>query len=396
MANYNPETYCSYPFTGYDNRTKWTCCIQTGEYNSFTEKAQSQEILQLQQDMLNGVKNPVCNVCWMQDQTGILSARSTTIFLKDPTEIEQEIVNKKLKYLWIDSGNVCNLSCRMCGPEFSSALHKESIARNEVDVKFKMRGQYGWGLESRIKKTNIETLMQEDYSEIKEIKIMGGEPFLNLDHLKVLNHIVDGGYSANCTLQYTSNCMVKIPDAILAILPKFNNVLLNFSIDAVGDRASYIRTGSNWDRINKNLNYVRELQASLPDWKLQVRFSVTTTVLNILYMDELFDWIKQQVLADRRWQPDHPEQFSRFYNIFPLNSPDYYSLNVLTDSQRDTVIKKLQQSKYDFSGLITNTQAARFNPESRELLMDELKWMQAHHNMAVEQYLPELVELLGQ
>ena len=393
MANYNPETYCSYPFTGYDNRTKWTCCIRTGEYESFTEKSQSQEIIQLQHDMLNGIKNPVCDTCWMQDATGIVSARSTTLFHKPQAEIEQEIAGKKLKYLWIDSGNVCNLGCRMCGPEFSSALHKEYQARNEVDVKFKLRGQWGLDLESRIKKTNIENLMNEDYSEISEIKIMGGEPFLNLDHLNVLNYIIDNGHSANCTLQYTSNCMIKIPDAIVAILPKFKNVLLNFSVDAVGDRAQYIRTGSNWARINKNMAYVRELQATMPEWQLQVRFSVTTTILNILYIDELFDWIEQQAHLDRHWKGIH---LDKFYNIYPLINPDYYSLNVLSDSQRAVVIDRLQQSKFDFSGLITNSQAARFNPESKKILLEEYEWMQAHHDMAVEQYLPELVELLGQ
>ena len=127
---YSISTYCPLAFTGFDTRAKSACCwAKIPETpRSFKELHETITIKNLQQDLLNGVKNPTCRACWHQEETGIVSMRQH--FLGIDKAIEQEIVDKKLKHLVIDSGNVCNLACRTCGPYYSSSYFKETNAKN--------------------------------------------------------------------------------------------------------------------------------------------------------------------------------------------------------------------------------------------------------------------------
>ena len=57
MTQYNKDTYCSFAFTGYDNRNKWVCCIKTGNLNSYDEANASEDIQNLRKDLMRG--------CWI-------------------------------------------------------------------------------------------------------------------------------------------------------------------------------------------------------------------------------------------------------------------------------------------------------------------------------------------
>ena len=129
----NKKTYCSLAFAGFDNRSKSVCCftkdMTSKKCNSFTEIQNSPELKALQNDLLNGVKNKVCGKCWDWEEYGATSMRSNFILGKSDEDLKNEVQNKKLKHLVMDSGNVCNLSCRMCGPESSTGWFKESNVR---------------------------------------------------------------------------------------------------------------------------------------------------------------------------------------------------------------------------------------------------------------------------
>jgi len=347
---------------------------------SFADKNKSPDIIQLQNDLLSGVKNEFCNVCWAQEDAGITSPRIHSLALidsrreKTDDELQKEIVDKKLKYLCIDSGNVCNLSCRMCSPISSTALLPEFKKRLNLQATFPTFQLYSKHNDG-VTTTPIEYLLNEDYSQIIDIRILGGEPFLNLDHVAVLEKIIAQGYSKQCIVRYVSNGTLPIPNSILNLINHYKKIVITYSVDVIGPKAGYIRTGTNWDVVVKNIaqhEFIPNLQ--------NYQFQVTVGALNILYLDELFEWIA----------PQH-----KHYNICPISDPEHCSFDVFTDEEKTYIIDKLSKSKFDFSTLTNYIVSSKFNPDARTQLFVDFDWTQEYKGLDVYDYLPELMDLLN-
>lgn len=379
MTQFNRSTYCSYAFTAYDSRMKWTCCISSPpeqnnnrtHLHSFTEKNNSPYIIKLQNDLISGVKNELCKTCWMQEDAGLISPRMHSIANKTDETILNEIKNKKLIYLWIDSGNVCNLSCRMCGPYASTSLRPEYKKRKELYPDFVFHQES----DPIVSKTPFESLLNEDYSDIKEIQILGGEPLLNLDHIVVLEHIAKYGDAKNCGIRYVTNGTQPIPKSIIDIIPAFREVNFTYSIDAVGDQFNYIRTGKQWENCYKNITYHSQT-TGLGNYD----FHVTVGILNILYLDELIEFLSA---------------YNKVYKFYPIAAPTHYAFNVLTDEEKTYVIKKLSDSKFDMSDIINYLALSKFDPVARDKFFEEIAWTKEYKEMDAYYYLPKLMDLLN-
>ena len=368
----NNKTYCSLAFAGFDNREKSVCCFAklNKKYNSFTEIQNSQELKTLQNDLLNGVKNKSCAVCWDWEEYGATSMRGNFIFGKSNEDLKNEVQNKKLKHLVIDSGNVCNLSCRMCGPGWSTGWFKESNARgvetfNKEDVV----------------KTDIEALMQEDYSELRSVEILGGEPFMNLEHLKIIKRIIDSGNARRCNLSYTTNGTHRPSPLILDYFKQFYQVVLNLSIDATGKLFSYIRTGGNWEVILSNFKFLRYAQQKYDN--LLLTCHPTIGALNVLQLDELWSWFSEQNLIDRYLQ-----------TTFVVD-PKHYSFSIFNDKQKNDLIKKLNNSNHNLNPVVKAVQDSTFDYQAREQFFKEIDFTEKYKKLNSNEYLQPLVNFLN-
>lgn len=368
MTTPNLDTYCSLAFTGYDTRTKSVCCWAELDRNasSFIELKNNTNLLQLQQDLISGVKNPICNACWRDEELNLHSMRMCYTVHKDMQEVLTEISEKKLKHLVIDSGNVCNLSCRTCGPWASSAHFNERVAKAK---KLNLPPYV-----NRVVHTNVDGLLREDYSNITSIAVLGGEPFLNLEHLAVLEKIVSDGYSKNCSLTYTSNGTVKLPLKVIELFNQFKDTYITLSIDAIGDRFKYIRTTGEWNDVVSNLNYLRTTQ-------LHNHISAHTTIsaLNILYLDELFDWFMCQ---------DIP------YDFVFCDNPTEYSFEIFNDTAKSRVIEHLSKSSHDTTSIIKQLANAKYNQDSLNTFWQEIEFTHEFRKLNSIDYINELLELL--
>ena len=376
MPNINLSTYCPLPFSGYDSRLKWVCCVyqEPTDQNlkSHSEIKNSPKIIQLQQDLLNGIKTSECQSCWGNELSGSLSLRTLTLKKLNSKQVnfdelaQQAIDHKKLSYLWIDSGSVCNLACRSCSHIYSTSLFKE------------YKDRHNYTPITGIKKTDVQSLMQEDYSSIAEIMVLGGEPFLNLDHIQIINEIVKQGHSKNAELKYFTNGTVKLPQAIERQISHFKQVKFNLSIDAVGQQFEYIRTNGQWNSIETNLNYLLELQKLHPNMILSVQ--ITISVLNVLYLGELMQWL---------------DNF-KFESIiqWPVTDPAEYTFNILTDQQKAHVVQYLDRLPYNFSSIATHVSNTSFDPVALSKFHQEVTWTENYKKMALQDYLPRLVDLL--
>ena len=81
---------------------------------------------------------------------------------------------KKLKTLWFNTGTLCNLTCKNCYIESSPINDRLSYLSFDEYLKFMNE-------------------VKEDGLKLLEIGFTGGEPFLNKDFTKMLNHSVQQG-----------------------------------------------------------------------------------------------------------------------------------------------------------------------------------------------------------
>jgi sulfatase maturation enzyme AslB (radical SAM superfamily) len=360
---------------------KWTCCISSSpeqlknreKINSFTEKNNSLYIIKLQNDLASGIRSKLCDTCWGQEDAGLTSPRMSSIAGKSDEVLINEIKNKKLTHLWIDSGNVCNLSCRMCGPYASTSLRPEYKKRKELHPDFVFHQQD----EPIVSTTPFESLLNEDYSELLSLQVLGGEPLLNLDHVAVLEHIANQGNGKNCEVRYVTNGTQAIPKSIIDIIPKFKQVIFTYSIDAVGDKFNYIRTGKLWENVAKNIEYrLTSNGQDLGDYD----FHITVGILNVLYLDELLEWLSKH---------------NKRYVLYPIAMPMHYAFNALTESEKFYIIDKLSNSKFDLSTIINYVAQSKFDPTVRSQFFTELAWNKEYKGMDANDYLPELMSLLN-
>lgn len=378
MLNYHPETYCTYAFGGYASHEKWICCAGSGTFDSFAEVNQSEEIQQLRQALRQGERHPRCAVCWDAEAAGNASARSVGSADRDWQRIQLDLAQPKLRHLWIDSGSVCNLACRVCEPKYSSSLYKEHKDRfGHVTVP--------------ITKTNVEYLITEDFSEIENIIVLGGEPFLNLDYCTVLEEIVRQGRAGQCTLIFFSNGTVKPSQRVLNLLSQFYQVVLYFSIDAVDDQFGYVRTNGVWAQVLENLDFIHS--AGIPNFKQN--FHITVSALNVMYLDELLTWIAEFYDKDQDPCVTIAQAMSEHRITYMVTErPPHYSFGIFTDNQREQVLAHLESSEFDLQGIVNQIKTYQHTPARAEKFWAETAWTEQYRDLAVAQYLPRLVDIL--
>jgi MoaA/NifB/PqqE/SkfB family radical SAM enzyme len=220
--------------------------------------------------------------------------------------------------------------------------------------------------------------MDHDFSALEMVEIVGGEPLLNLDHLDFLQHIVDQGHAQHVCLIYVTNCTNPLSARTAAVLGAFQQVKFNLSIDAVGDRFAYVRTGGRWSQVLHALDTIR---SRLPQAHLSV--NAVVSALNVLYLDELVAWCVQQDLS-----------ISHMHMAY---QPDHYSMQVFDQQQRSLIIEILQQSQYHhrYQGLLEQIAGTKSAPDLLEKFLREASWTQNYWGMKLSDYLPELADLLG-
>ena len=213
-----------------------------------------------------------------------------------------------LQMLDVRNDNICNLKCRSCGPQWSSRWASErGITPIRVHQPF-----------------DIDQL---DLTNLKSIYYCGGEPFLSEQHVDTLKSVTD---PKNVRLVYNTNCTtLKWHDQYIPDLwDKFNHVLVNVSIDAVGPPAEAIRSGTVWSEVESVLLELRKLATVK---RLAITVTPVVSALNIWWFDSWLEYFDSWPL-DRVW---------------PINNGDEsIGLGIIPHDRRPAIIDMLENSKF--------------------------------------------------
>jgi len=190
-------------------------------------------------------------------------------------------------------GNYCNLKCAMCTASSSSSFAKESFELDELYAKVHKhrfgRHKYVPQVANRTDKEIKERVLPN----LKEIKLTGGEPLAIPYNYDLLKHSVYSGYSENQTLRIITNGTMTPKHHgidIFDIIPRFNKVIINVSIEAWGVRNNYIRYPSEWNTVLKNAISLSRFE------NCDVTFVSTINALNIGYLNEIIQYNPDSLL----------------------------------------------------------------------------------------------------
>ena len=261
-----------------------------------------------------------------------------------------DLTSLQVHFLDFRNNNLCNLKCRSCGPGFSTSWASEL-------------GQQVIHLHEEVELGDI------DLSHCQQVYFAGGEPLLNPQHYQLLEKLIAARvqprvlYSTNMTVLGYKNKHVK------NYWPKFNHVSVNASIDAVGEIAEIVRSGTKWSQIEENIAWCKSQSY------VQLSYAPVISAINIWWIDQLFDYLSQQQVTEHAFQP-------------VLANPDgAEGLGLIPWEFRDSLIAKLETAPHqhvnidraiDVLRTVDNTQAW-WKFTARQLMMDHTRgegWFQ--------------------
>lgn len=227
---------------------------------------------------LEGKRHGACTVCWTKDdnvsryddvQTHSLRVGRTFKqlpswgIITDASEITTAPL--KIRSLDLRFTNTCNLKCIMCGPMYSNTWYSDHAqiygdTFGDANVKYKIiniNGVY----KAEMPRWHDTEIWKQRFSAVKEdlrhIYMTGGEPFLIKGHQEILDDLIESDLAKNITLQYDTNLTVINPK-ILDRLAKFKHVIMNVSVDDIGERYNFVRFPGDFDTLVKNLRFLIE------------------------------------------------------------------------------------------------------------------------------------------
>jgi radical SAM protein with 4Fe4S-binding SPASM domain len=351
------DTFCIMPWTHlhtWPNGNVFPCCLADSSKpignladNTLEEIWNSPDLKKIRTELLSGEKPNVCRRCYMQEDMGTGSYRVSSneqwshhidraveTTMEDGTNIDF-----KLNYWDFRFSNVCNLKCRMCGPELSSSWYDDQI-------KF-----YGSSTTPKaLIHTNDKSLedimiyVDKFINDVEEIYFAGGEPLIMEEHYIILEKLIAAG-NTKCRIRYNTNftsLKFKKWDIIELWKPfikdNIDNVRVFASLDAIDKVAEYSRKGTKWDKIENNIKI-------LHDNGMNVWTSTTVSIFNIFELPKFIDKMYEMGIGYNRMQMN---------NV--LTFPDYYNINILPDELKHNVVialdehyRKIKDDRYAFN-----------------------------------------------
>lgn len=223
-----------------------------------------------------------------------------------------------LEYWDLKINNTCNLSCKMCNVPNSSIWEQLQKVPDfdDLDDYYKSDAKTGWH-------KDVEYLLPQ-FLTARYVKFTGGEPFLIPQVEKIISYLVDQDAAQNVTLEFISNGTIDVTKHF-SMFSQFKRVIITYSVDAVGKRYEYIRSGSNWETVSENIINTNRTK---PD-NTFIGVTCLPMILNINHMDELEQWCKQNNL--------HLNKSTE------LIYPDFLRVNAMEDTELKTkLIRNLE------------------------------------------------------
>lgn len=335
------DNKCVLPFINHDYQFDSPCCI----LSNYKDNRDQQQLIE---DHKNNKRSIYCSNCWSSEEVGIRSKRQryNDLYKKYLSQIDRNV-----KISVIPTGNICNLSCIICDPSFSTAWIKKY--------------QYMYGDKKKVKIIkNIDSKDIENINKLDHIEFIGGETLKSFSLWEYLKKL-----DKNTSFSLQTNGTVTLLKDQIDLLKSFSNFNICFSVDGYDKIFEYIRQPASWKEIQENICMYKE-QFGIN----KLSYYLTINNLNIFYIDKIV---------------------FNLYKVLPTSidlnfvfRPSELCYNNLTENIGVNVEKNNPVFFKNF-----NIQWVG-NKETIKKLFDNLKKQDEYSGKKFQDYLPELYELL--
>jgi radical SAM protein with 4Fe4S-binding SPASM domain len=352
--------------------------INTIEDTDLNNVLKSKKWSDFRDEMESDTFIPECKNCKTPESLGRASQRqwyNTAYPVSDPLFLED---------LEISLDFTCNMMCRICRPGQSSKwksattlLEKLSKISEDIDGIYnvgKNVDSYGKSIENIIKNT--------DFSKLKRIHIVGGEPFYSKKLKPFLEKITTDTKIEELTIKFNTNGSIFPSDEMLNTLLKAKSLEINFSIDAIGDLASVIRYGVEWQTIHDNICKWIKLRETHRNIKLSLHTVIS--VLNINVLQSILDYIFENNLE---------------FSYYVLQFPDFLSMYQIPTTIREKWKVKLSSEKYQHrNGIIDFVNSIIVEEHkfesTHDVFLNAMNDMDDYQNVKFKTHNSEIIEVI--
>ncbi len=430
MTDYS-KTFCPYPWIHIMTQPSSTinfCCVANGQIkkddgsilmlnkgDDISSVWNNNHYRKIRKQMAEGERVDGCELCYELEDLGIPSYRENYIqdwmgFHREADNIRQivddsivndYVVKESPQYLDFRLGTLCNLRCRMCQSQNSSAIYKElkdeelyTDEERDFIVKTSHWNDFSDYTQPWFDDPGFLSTVETWLPNVNRLYFTGGEPTIIQRVYWILEKCVELGLNDNIDLVFNSN-MTNIQPRFLDLIAKFKSVLMCLSVDGYSTTNEYIRSGSTWSIVDK---HIRDYATSEVVGNLL--FSPVVQIYNILDVTDLIDY------AERIQK----ETGRRIDISFLLNNyPKCLDIRNLPQHVRDAAIEHLEtwsatstyfaedeRNKQTVLGLIKALKE-NYNEDSEQqmqIFKEYTELLDKKRNQSMADSLPDLYKLL--
>ena len=325
MSNF----YCAAPWRGLHINPRGdvkTCCAgnpnMLGNLNTqrIEEILNSKLMQEIRQDLSQGRAHSYCSNCVQAERFGADSERQWHNNVNPGFDYKTAGHNYHYPVIVdVRWNTTCNLSCNYCGDACSS---KWASIKN-IPFKSGARPYYD----------SVCDFIEQHYEHIHEVALVGGEPLLLPENERLLDVV-----PKDAIITLITNMTVDLEkNKVFKKLTHRNKVGWSMSFDNIEDRFEYVRYGSNWNILKKNLTIVKDLMATQGHWGgIHAVYNIYSAT-RICELRQFAEENKTTVLWQNLFQPDYLDPFLHGPTVAEIAAKEiekFYALGIATISER--------------------------------------------------------------
>ena len=328
--------FCALPFVQYStyNGGRYRLCCMAKEPETMVDQEtlgiagtwNHEYIRDVRRRMTAGEWMPECVECDHLERNGIVSSRQWEneqwADVIDGVVADASVNDWKVPQpLQFDFrlGNLCNLQCQMCNKEASHLVSVERAAMigsglgvNHPDWQGMIASKKEALLQPGIDWTSFEEMIKG----ARKIKIIGGEPTVAPDMFKLLDKAVESGDASHIELSFYTN-ITNMQDKWLEQLAQFERVIVNCSLEGMGQMNDYLRPPSKWDSVWKHFDKLVKFANTKAGKRIKVRVTTVNQITNALHIADFWRFLHDYQMTSERGIGMSTNQ---------LIEPHYYSM----------------------------------------------------------------------
>jgi hypothetical protein len=341
-------------------------------------------IKELRSNMLNGIQTEyTCKACYKLDNENIPSDRIKSFEGISDVEVKQLLsltkdgeVSIGPEYLELSLDIECKSLCVQCNRQTSQQWKDttpflvENAAHRVIKADFRTRhvfndSEYTWSNQGK----DFWNTFWDVIPEVKDLYLSGGEPFDSVKTLRLIAELSTKPYAKDINLIISTTGKF-IPEDLWDKFTAFKNVKLQFSVDAVKEKAEWLRFPLQW---NDFVNNVRLAD----DNGISYEFITNIHSLNLPYVPEIYEWLWDSKLKNL---PAHPIKFT--FN----HRPSYLDVRFVEQDTKQYINQKI----WDFYG----ANNSKFDESYFQDLMGCLDFMWQHKDERRNRMIREFVNTI--